>query len=174
MIAYNDLLAIGLIKGLARLGVDVPGEVSVVGVDNTLLAAVIGALTSLSDRQKRVFGWWLVAGAVWLVLASTAKVLHARSEDRERKRTREHDGLHAALHVLFATVCAAAGKPVIVAGSIDRPGRVADAQAGGAAGFTIGTAALAGRFPARSPALADQLAAILACARRPPAAPGRD
>lgn len=74
-----------------------------------LLAAVIGALTSLSDRQKRVFGWWLLAGAAWLVLASTAKVLHARSEDRQRRRTRDHDGLHAALHVLFATVCAAAG-----------------------------------------------------------------
>jgi hypothetical protein len=68
-----------------------------------------GALTSLSDRQKRAFGWWLLAGVVWLVAASAAKVLHARAQDRERKRSDEHDGLRAALHVLFATVCRTAG-----------------------------------------------------------------
>jgi hypothetical protein len=74
-----------------------------------ILAAAIGALVSLSDRHKRAFGWWLAAGALWLVAASVAKVLHARAEDRQRKRTDEHDGLRAALHVLFATVCRAAG-----------------------------------------------------------------
>lgn len=74
-----------------------------------VLAAAIGALTSLSDRQKRAFGWWLLAGAVWLIGASVAKVLHARAQDRERKRSDEHDGLRAALHVLFATVCRTAG-----------------------------------------------------------------
>jgi hypothetical protein len=74
-----------------------------------ILAAAIGALVSLSDRQKRTFGWWLAAGALWLVVASVAKVLHARAEDRQRRRTDEHDGLRAALHVLFATVCRTAG-----------------------------------------------------------------
>ncbi|HST62337.1 MAG TPA: hypothetical protein VLK84_26780 [Longimicrobium sp.] len=74
-----------------------------------ILAAAIGALVSLSDRQKRAFGWCLAAGALWLVVASVAKVLHARAEDRQRKRTDEHDGLRAALHVLFATVCRTAG-----------------------------------------------------------------
>jgi hypothetical protein len=74
-----------------------------------ILAAAIGALVSLSDRHKRAFGWWLAAGALWLVVASIAKVLHARAEDRQRKRTDEHDGLRAALHVLFATVCRTAG-----------------------------------------------------------------
>lgn len=74
-----------------------------------ILAAGIGALVSLAERQKRAFGWWLLAGAVWLIGASAAKVLHARAQDRERKRSDEHDGLRAALHVLFATVCAMAG-----------------------------------------------------------------
>lgn len=74
-----------------------------------LLAAVIGALTSLSDQHKRVFGWWLLAGAVWLVLASMAKVLHARAQDRERKRADEYEGFRAALHLLFTAVCEAAG-----------------------------------------------------------------
>jgi LacI family transcriptional regulator len=38
VLAYNDLLAIGLMEGLHGLGVDVPGEVSVIGVDDTVLA----------------------------------------------------------------------------------------------------------------------------------------
>jgi phosphoribosylformimino-5-aminoimidazole carboxamide ribonucleotide (ProFAR) isomerase len=67
---------------------------------------------------------------------------------------------------LIAEVCrAASGKPVIVAGSIDRADRiVAVAQAGGA-GFTIGTAALDAVFPC-APGLRHQLAHIAALARR--------
>jgi putative methionine-R-sulfoxide reductase with GAF domain len=53
-------------------------------------------------------GWWLVAGAVWMVGASAGKVLHARAQDRERKRAGDYEGLHAALQVLFAAVCATA------------------------------------------------------------------
>jgi len=34
LIAFNDLLAIGVLQRLARLGVDVPGELSVVGYDD--------------------------------------------------------------------------------------------------------------------------------------------
>ena len=34
VVAYNDLVAIGLMRGLGRLGVRVPDEVSVVGFDN--------------------------------------------------------------------------------------------------------------------------------------------
>lgn len=73
-----------------------------------VLAATVGALTSLSDRHRRVFGLWLAAGVVWLVVASVAKVLHARAQDRERKRADEYDGFRAALHVLYTAVCEAA------------------------------------------------------------------
>lgn len=41
VIAYNDAVAIGVIKGLHRLGIEVPGDVSVIGFDNILLAEVI-------------------------------------------------------------------------------------------------------------------------------------
>lgn len=41
VIAYNDVLAIGVLKGLRRMGVVVPDDVSVVGVDNILLAQVV-------------------------------------------------------------------------------------------------------------------------------------
>ena len=63
---------------------------------------------------------------------------------------------------LLAAVCAATRKPVIVAGSITSPARIAAARAAGAAAFTIGTAALDGAFPGAASDLASQLAAIMA------------
>src|SRR4029453_15692313 len=36
VLAYNDLLAIGLLDGLERLGVRVPADLSVVGIAHTL------------------------------------------------------------------------------------------------------------------------------------------
>lgn len=41
VMAYNDALAIGVMKGLRRLGVTVPDDVSVVGFDNILLGEVV-------------------------------------------------------------------------------------------------------------------------------------
>lgn len=69
---------------------------------------------------------------------------------------------------LIGRVCrAVATKPVVVAGSIDRPERIAAVIKAGAAGFTVGTAALDGIIPARSSALADQLAFIVQQASSP-------
>jgi Transcriptional regulators len=34
VLAYNDLVAIGLMEGLIERGVDVPGDISVIGVDD--------------------------------------------------------------------------------------------------------------------------------------------
>lgn len=36
VLAYNDLVAIGLIEGLDELGVSVPGDVSVIGIDDSI------------------------------------------------------------------------------------------------------------------------------------------
>lgn len=63
---------------------------------------------------------------------------------------------------LIKAVCEAVAKPVIIAGSIDRPEQIAAVQHCGAAGFTIGTSALDGRFPAQDPGIASQLNAITA------------
>jgi 4-hydroxythreonine-4-phosphate dehydrogenase len=61
---------------------------------------------------------------------------------------------------LVSAVCrAAGGKPVIVAGSIDCDERIAAIVAAGAAGFTIGTAALDAAFAA-PPGLSEQLAYV--------------
>lgn len=67
------------------------------------------------------------------------------------------------VEALIAAVCTATAKPVIVAGSIERPDQIATIRQNHARGFTIGTAALEGRFPASATALRTQLAAIAAC-----------
>ncbi|MDG4809568.1 LacI family DNA-binding transcriptional regulator [Micromonospora sp. WMMD1120] len=41
VLAFNDQMAIGLIRGLSRLGVQVPGDVSIVGFDNILAADLV-------------------------------------------------------------------------------------------------------------------------------------
>jgi hypothetical protein len=67
---------------------------------------------------------------------------------------------------LIRAVCAAVDKPVIVAGSIEGPDQIDAVRTGAAAGFTIGTAALDGRFPAPGRDLPSQLAAISAACSR--------
>ncbi|WP_109472811.1 LacI family DNA-binding transcriptional regulator [Ornithinimicrobium cavernae] len=48
VIAYNDLLGVGLLRGLQDLGARVPEDVSVVGFDNTLSAELVGLTTVAS------------------------------------------------------------------------------------------------------------------------------
>ncbi|PXY22955.1 LacI family DNA-binding transcriptional regulator [Prauserella muralis] len=49
VIAYNDLIALGLLTRLAARGVDVPGELSVVGIDDIPMSAMFSpALTTVS------------------------------------------------------------------------------------------------------------------------------
>jgi 4-hydroxythreonine-4-phosphate dehydrogenase len=66
---------------------------------------------------------------------------------------------------LARQVCGTVGKPVVVAGSIDCPERVAAVRRAGAHAFTVGTAAIDGVFPNAAPGLGGQLAAIRAAAR---------
>jgi DNA-binding LacI/PurR family transcriptional regulator len=55
VLAYNDALAIGVMKGLRKLGVAVPDEVSVVGFDNILLDELVEpALTTLAAPLYRM------------------------------------------------------------------------------------------------------------------------
>ena len=57
-------------------------------------------------------------------------------------------------------VVGAVDKPVIVAGSINDPARIGVVRASGAAGFTIGSAAIDGDFPAAARDFATQIRAI--------------
>jgi hypothetical protein len=88
--------------------------VELVAVLPPLITAAVGALVSLGDPAKRILGWWLVAATGWLALASLVKVLHAAVQDRDRKRSRNYDGLRGSLWVLYETIRRAAG--------IEKPG----------------------------------------------------
>lgn len=89
-----------------------------------------------------------------------------------------HDGVHGLdllayrsqtdVPALIKTVCAAVNKPVIVAGSIDRTARIQAVLDSEAAGFTVGTAALDGVFPASRPGLTQQLSEIRAAMAKAP------
>jgi len=62
---------------------------------------------------------------------------------------------------MIEAVCSAVAIPVVVAGSIGDPERISAVAKAGAAGYTIGTAALDGRFPDASTDLESQLQAIV-------------
>lgn len=62
---------------------------------------------------------------------------------------------------MINAVCSAVAVPVVVAGSIGTPERIHSVAEAGAAGYTIGTAALDGQFPAALPDLKSQLQAIM-------------
>lgn len=67
---------------------------------------------------------------------------------------------------LMRQVCRAVEKPVIVAGSIDSETRVQAAAETGAAGFTVGTAALREDFPAEGAGFTEQVRTILGITHR--------
>jgi len=62
---------------------------------------------------------------------------------------------------LIDAVCKAVDKPVVVAGSVDSFEQILAIRTAGASAFTVGTAALDGRFPAPEKSLHAQLVAIL-------------
>nr|WP_084219285.1 LacI family DNA-binding transcriptional regulator [Spirillospora albida] len=65
----NDLLAIGLINELSRLGVRVPDEVAVIGYDDIELAASAAVPLTTIGQPRRELGW----EAAELVLAEVAE-----------------------------------------------------------------------------------------------------
>lgn len=76
VVAHNDLLAIGVLRRLARRGVSVPGEVSIVGFDNIFAAELCTpTLTTLGGAHAMVG-----RAAVELLLGRTRAAVDAPDE----------------------------------------------------------------------------------------------
>lgn len=102
VIAYNDVLAIGVIKGLRRLGVSVPGDVSVIGVDNILLAEVVEPELTTVASPLHAQGQTAVRNLVAMVngavptgepqVLPVTLVVRGSTAQRSRKRTSPASG----------------------------------------------------------------------------------
>ena len=143
-------------KAAAEIGVDVLlGGTRV----NDVLPIIAGTSIQYCPFPGRISGHpSVLEGSVEEIVAS-AKALASRDGvqglDLLAYRSKED------VPALIKAVCSAVSKPVYIAGSIDTPERIAAVKAAGAAGFTIGTAVLDGRYPANGVDVPSQLAAIM-------------
>jgi mannose-6-phosphate isomerase-like protein (cupin superfamily) len=143
-------------KAAVEIGVDV--LLGGVRVDD-VLPLIAGTTIRYCPFAGRISGHpSVLEGSIQEIVAS-ARALTARGGvhglDLLAYRSKED------VPALIRAVCAAVDKPVYVAGSIDTPERIAAVKEAGAAGFTIGTAALDGRYPADGRDVPSQLAAII-------------
>nr|WP_254446471.1 cupin domain-containing protein [Ruegeria sp. HKCCD8929] len=106
-------------------------------------------------------------------VAGHPSVLEGSTEEivASARQLASHEGVHGLdllayrssgdIEALMSAVCQAIDKPVIMAGSICDKNRIATVRTAGAAGFTIGTAALDGAYPETETDLRSQLRAIM-------------
>jgi mannose-6-phosphate isomerase-like protein (cupin superfamily) len=140
----------------AEIGVDV--LLGGTHVDD-VLRLIAGSSIQYCPFPGRISGHPSVLEGSVEEIVESAKALAARDGvhglDLLAYRSRQHAA------TLIGEVCSAVSKPVYVAGSIDTPGQIATLKEAGAAGFTIGTAALDHRYAAADTDVASQLAAII-------------
>ncbi len=144
----------------ARAAVDIGIDILLGGTNvDAVLPVIAGTGIEYYPFPGRIVGHpSLLEGSIDEIVAS-ARALTAREGvhglDLLAYRSSEN------VDALMAAVCAVTDKPVFVAGSIDNRGRVVNVRRSGAAGFTIGTAAMDGAYPAEGGDLEQQLRAIL-------------
>ena len=98
VLAYNDLVAVGILSRLAELGVSVPGQLSVIGFDDIALAAMVSpALTTVAAPTGR-------AGE------AAVEILLGRLEPQTPPAATEVRTLPATLVVRGSTTAPAAGR----------------------------------------------------------------
>ncbi len=145
----------------ARMALDLEVDVLMGGVRPEVVAPVIaGSPLRYYPYPGEVVGHpCVLTGTVDSIVDSARRLLETPGVHGLDLLAYRFDGDAAGL---MRAVCAGAeGRPVVIAGSLDRPERLAAVVASGASAFTVGTAALDGAFPA-GPALREQLAHILA------------
>ncbi|MDN5913678.1 MAG: LacI family transcriptional regulator [Pseudonocardia sp.] len=72
VVAFNDQVAIGLVRGLRRRGVDVPGDVSVVGFDDIMLARLVTPELTTVAAPLRTMGGVAVRNLLAQIASSGA------------------------------------------------------------------------------------------------------
>jgi DNA-binding LacI/PurR family transcriptional regulator len=56
LVCYNDMIAIGMMKGLQQAGIRIPEDVSITGFDNIVFAAYTNPPLTTLDQPKRFIG----------------------------------------------------------------------------------------------------------------------
>lgn len=98
VVAYNDQIAIGMVRGLRRLGAEVPKDVSIVGFDNilpadlvtpglTTVAAPLHAMGTTAVTNLLAYIGGAKAGSRQPVVLPTRLVVRDSTAQRSRKRT---------------------------------------------------------------------------------------
>lgn len=83
VVGYNDLIALGLLNGLRDRGVDVPGEISVVGIDNIPMSAMVHPPLTTLDIPKDLAGRTAVELLLRLLTEESEPVDRARELSTE-------------------------------------------------------------------------------------------
>jgi hypothetical protein len=69
-----------------------------------IIAACVTVWNNYSDPDKQWSNITLVAGIVWLIIASLARVVHAYHLDKKETKQNNYEGLLGAANVLYSTV----------------------------------------------------------------------
>ncbi len=86
IICYNDMIAVGVLKGLFLAGYHVPGDISVTGFDNILFSEYTQPPLTTIDQPKRLLGA-KAAGMILEQLASGTDYIHSSGETKKLKGT---------------------------------------------------------------------------------------
>jgi DNA-binding LacI/PurR family transcriptional regulator len=83
LVCYNDMMAIGLLKGLRQAGLHVPQDISITGFDNIVFSAYTNPPLTTLDQPKRFIG----AEAARLLLELLDTPLSKQSSDHKNVRS---------------------------------------------------------------------------------------
>jgi DNA-binding LacI/PurR family transcriptional regulator len=83
LVCYNDLIAIGMMKGLQQAGLRIPEDVSITGFDNIIFSAYTNPPLTTLDQPKRFIG----AEAARLLLELLDTPLSEQSQTHQNVRS---------------------------------------------------------------------------------------
>ena len=82
LVCYNDMMAIGVMKGLQQAGIKVPADISITGFDNIVFSAYTNPSLTTLDQPKRFIG----AEAARLLLELLDRPLSEQPPDHQNVR----------------------------------------------------------------------------------------